>query len=97
MPAHLQSRLRSFACLVRLEGREARGIVGLVVGINLLLVLGVAWFARREGFELAFDTAEALLLGHLAFVGFLPVLADVLGGDRARAASGAMARLPVAS
>lgn len=97
MPSRFSASLRRFGYLLRLEVREARNIVGLVLGLSAMITLGVAWFASREQFVLAFEVSEALLLGAFAFAGSLAVLADVLAGSDERAGRRAMASLPVSS
>ena len=93
----LSLSLRRFGYLVRLEAREAWGITASVVGISLMITFGVALFAHREDFTLAFDVKEALGLALLAFAAFLPVLADIFAGSEERSARRAMASLPVSS
>jgi hypothetical protein len=89
--------LRRFGYLVRLEAREVAWTTSLVLALCLFLILGVAWFAHSQGFELVFEVHEAIRLSHPAFVGFLVILADVLSGGEERAARRVMASLPVAS
>lgn len=89
--------LRRFIYLVRLELREARALIALVIAVCLALRTGLVWFEYQRGFGPTFKINDAIVLGMLSFAASLPVLADVFAGSGERCARSAIASQAVSS